>query len=87
MIGHRPDILKAMAQQKARFSIVPHNKHLSDIPEYDFGRLDFFWRCVLAGIGGLTTTSPEENIICGDSNYCYAELIHEFAHQLHLTGV
>ena len=87
MVGHRPDILKAMAQIKARFSIVPHNKHLSDIPEYGFGRLDFFWEIRARGIGGLTTTSPEENIICGYSNYCYAELIHEFAHQLHGWGL
>ena len=87
MVGHRPDILKAMAQIKARFSIVPHNKHLPDIPEYDFGRLDFFWEMRARGVGGLTTTSPEENIICGDSNYCYAELIHEFAHQLHHWGL
>ena len=87
MVGHRPDILKAMAQITARFSIVPHNKHLSDIPEYDFGRLDFFAEVRARGIGGLTTTSPEENIICGDSNYCYAELIHEFAHQLHGWGL
>ncbi len=87
MVGHRPDILKAMAQIKARFSIVPHNKHLPDIPEYDFGRLDFFWEMRARGIGSLTTTSPEENIICGDSNYCYAELIHEFAHQLHHWGL
>ena len=87
MVGHRPDILKVMAQNKARFSIVPHNKHLPDIPEYDFGRLEFFWEMRARGIGGLTTTSPEENIICGDSNYCYAELIHEFAHQLHGWGL
>ncbi len=87
MVGHRPDILKVMAQNKAHFSIVPHNKHLPDIPEYDFGRLDFFWEMRARGIGGLTTTSPEENIICGDSNYCYAELIHEFAHQLHGWGL
>ena len=87
MIGHRPDILKTMAQITARFSIVPHNKHLSDIPEYDFGRLNFFWEMRARGVGGLTTTSPEENIICGDSNYCYAELIHEFAHQLHHWGL
>ena len=86
MVGHRPDILKAMAQIKARFSIVPHNKHLPEIPEYDFGRLNFFWEMRARGVGGRTTTSPEENIICGDSNYCYAELIHEFAHQLHHWG-
>ncbi len=87
MVGHRPDILRAMAQNKARFSIVPHNKHLTDIPEYDFGRLNFFWEMRARGIGSLTTTSPEENIICGDRNYCYAEVIHEFAHQLHLSGL
>ena len=87
MVGQRPDILKAMAQNKARFSIVPHNKHLPDIPEYDFGRLNFFWEMRARGIGSWTTTSPEENIICGDSNYCYAELIHEFAHQLHGEGL
>ena len=87
MVGHRPDILKAMAQIKARFSIVPHNKHLPDIPEYDFGRLDFFWEMRARGIGGLTTTSPEENIICGYSNYCWAEVIHEFAHQIHDWGL
>ena len=88
MIGHRPDILKVMAQNKACFSIVPHNKHLSDIPEYDFGRVVFFVEVRARGINrGLTTTSPEENIICGDSNYCYAELIHEFAHQLHEWGL
>ena len=87
MVGHRPDILKAMAQIKARFSIVPHNKHLHEIPEVDFGRLNWFSEVRGRGAGGLTTTSPEENIICGDSNYCYAELIHEFAHQLHGWGL
>ena len=90
MVGHRPDILKAMAQNKARLSIVPNNKHLSDIPEYDFGRLDFFWDIRARGIGGLgalTTTSAEGSIICRDSNYCWGELIHEFAHQLHGLGL
>ena len=76
-----------MAQNKARFSIVPHNKHLPDIPEYDFGRLNFFWETRARGIGSRTTTAPEENIICGDPNYCYAEVIHEFAHQLHNEGL
>ncbi len=87
MVGHRPDILKAMAQRKARFSIVPHNKNLTDIPEYDWGRLNFFVEFRARGLGGLTTTSPEENVICGDSYYCYAEVIHEFAHQLHEWGL
>ena len=90
MVGHRPDILRAMAQNKARFSIVPHNKHLSDIPEYDFGRMDFFSDSRSRGIGGidaLTTTSAEESIICRHSNYCWGELIHEFAHQLHRLGL
>ena len=90
MVGHRPDILKAMAEIKARLSIVPNNKHLSDIPEYDFGRLDFFWDIRARGIGGLdalTTTSAEGSIICRHSNYCWGELIHEFAHELHGLGL
>ena len=87
MVGHRPDVLRAMAQNRARFSVVPHNKHLPDIPEYNFGRLNFFWEMRARGIGGQTTSSPEENIICGDRNYCYAEVIHEFAHQLHDYGL
>ena len=87
MVGHRPDILRAMAQNRARFSIVPHNKHLTDIPEYDFGRLDFFWEMRARGVGGRITSSPEENIICGDRNYCFAEVIHEFAHQVHDYGL
>ena len=87
MIGHRPDILRAMAQNRARFAIVPHNKHLPEIPEYDFGRLDFFWEMRARGVGGRITSSPEENIICGDRNYCYAEVIHEFAHQVHDYGL
>ena len=87
MVGHRPDILRTMAQNRARFSVVPHNKHLPDIPEYNFGRLNFFWEMRARGIGSHTTTAPEENIICGDRNYCYAEVIHEFAHQLHNEGL
>ena len=87
MVGHRPDILKAMAQIKARLSIVPNNKHLSDIPEYDFGRLDFFWDIRARGVGGHTTTSAEGSIICRDSNECWGELIHEFAHQIHHWGL
>ena len=87
MVAHRPDILKTMAHNRARFSIVPHNKHLSDIPEYDSGRLNFFWEIRARGVGGRITSSPEENIICGDRNYCYAEVIHEFAHQVHDYGL
>ena len=87
MVGHRPDILRAMAQNKARLSIVPNNKHISDIPEYDFGRLDFFWDIRARGVGGHTTTSAEGSIICRDSNECWGELIHEFAHQIHHWGL
>ena len=87
MVGHRPDILKVMAQNKARLSIVPNNKHISDIPEYDFGRLDFFADIRARGVGGHTTTSAEGSIICRDSNECWGELIHEFAHQVHGWGL
>ena len=87
MIRHRPDILRKMAENKARFSIIPHNKHMSDIPEKDAGRLNFFYDTRQRGSGGIVTTSAEDNIICGDRNYCSGEVVHEFAHQIHDYGL
>ena len=34
MIGHRPDILQAMAANRARFSIMAHTETIKEIPEY-----------------------------------------------------
>ena len=34
MLGTRPDILRALAKNKVRFSVIAHNEYTTDIPEY-----------------------------------------------------
>ena len=50
MIGHRPDVLTVMAARTVRLVIVPHNKHTSDMPESDTGRVGFFWELRRRGV-------------------------------------
>ena len=80
MIGHRPDALRTMAGKKARFVIVPHNKHTSDMPESNTGRLSFFWdvRHRAVHCRGCPIASNTEEAFIGK----YALPIHEFGHML-----
>ena len=93
MIGHRPDILQAMVQNKARFSIIPHTEIITDIPEYRSDpRPDFliFRERGWGGSEGATVTSSEENILHYSGNIYgkgYNVQIHEFAHGIHLLGL
>ena len=85
MIGHRPDILKATAQDRQRLSVLSVNESLGDLPEYEyFGNIGF----LIAGVRDAAcscgpTLASEENLFCSDSDYCYSFLIHEFTHTLH----
>ena len=85
MIGHRPDVLKIMAERTARFSIVPHNKHTSDMPESNTGRLSFFWdvRHRTAHCRGCPIASTTEENLIGNSS----SPIHEFGHLLQDWGL
>ena len=38
VIGHRLDVLKAMAEKKVRFSVIPYNSTSAQIPEIDLDR-------------------------------------------------
>ncbi len=92
MIGHRPDILQAMVQNKARFSIIPHTEIITDIPEYSSDpRPDFliFRERGWGGSEGATVTASEEGILHYSGSYGtgYNVLIHEFAHGIHLLGL
>ena len=92
MIGHRPDLLRTMAGNKARFSVIAHTEVITEIPEYRSDpRPDFLvyrergW----GGSEGATITSSEENILNypGPHSHGYNVLIHEFAHGIHLLGL
>ena len=85
MIGHRPDVLRVMAERTVRFSIVPHNKHTSDMPESNTGRLSFFWdvRHRTVHCTGCPIASTTEEDLIGKSS----SPIHGFGHLLQDWGL
>ena len=92
MIGHRPDVLRAMVSNRARFSVVAHTDIITEIPEYrDVGTPDFlaFWARGGGGSEGATVSSSEENILAfpGEAPQEYNVQIHEFAHGIHILGL
>ena len=92
MIGHRPDVLRAMVENKARFSVIPYTEMITEIPEYHINPTPDFLVYRYRGGGGsegATVTSSEENILAypGEASQEYNVLIHEFAHGIHLLGL
>ena len=88
MTEHRSDILKALAQDRIRFSIIAHNEMTSDIPELGKHlRPHFFYN--VRNRGGncpkcKTVFAEEESLV---NNHVYSVLIHEMAHSLHAQGL
>ena len=83
MIGHRSDILKALARNRIRFSIVGHNELTTDIPELRNLPLAFYENVRLrggAGGGGYGIAWAAEEHILGRWGYV---TIHEMAHEIH----
>ena len=85
MIGHRRDILKAIAQDRQRLPVLSINESMGNIPE--FTRLDSRIRFFMA-YGRDVVCSPckatvasEENLLCDPCSYSF--LIHEFTHTIH----
>ena len=94
MVGHRPDVLRAMVSNKARFSVVGHTELITEIPEYSEVTTPDFLVFNHRGWGGggsqgTTSTSSEEGILAypGKLYQGHTLLIHEFAHGLHLFGL
>ncbi len=89
MIGHRQNILQAMAEDGVRFSVMAHNELTTQIPEHSHLRPKFFNDHRSRGLGGQTTTCGEENLLNyqGDPYWTENVLIHEFAHTLHNIGL
>ncbi len=83
MIGHRTDILKALARNHIRFSIVGHNELTTDIPELRDLSPRFYQNVRLrggAGGGSYRTAWAAEEHILGRWGYV---TIHEMAHEIH----
>lgn len=93
MVGHRPDILKAMANNGTRLSVMAWNEYTTDVPEHRHLKPAVYWNRRARGLGA-TKSAPavscaEENILChpGDPYSTENICIHEFAHAIHSMGM
>ena len=89
MIGHRGDILQALAQSRARFTVMAYNEMITEIPEYSSFQPDFYWDKRNRGLGGWVASCGAENLLAypGDPYWAINVLIHEFAHTVHRIGL
>ena len=93
MIGHRPEVLRALGQNGARIAVMAHDEFTTDIPEHSDLIPDFYWDVRARGLGPnearLATSCGEENLLSyqGDPYSTENVLIHEFAHAIHLMGL
>ena len=90
MIGHRPDVLRAMVGNKVRFVVIGYTEMTTQIPEYSDLRPAFYYDRRVRGLAGHPAVScTEENLLDypGDTAPNGYQLIHEFSHIVHLTGL
>ena len=92
MIGHRPDIIRAMVGNKARFAVIAHTEVITEIPEYRSDpRPDFlvFRERGWGGTEGGTISTSEEDILNYPGSFAirYEALLHELAHGVHILGL
>lgn len=93
MIGHRPEILAAMAANKTRLAVMAYNEFTTDVPEHRHLKPRVFWDRRARGLGA-TLSAPavscaEENLLEHPNDPYFEECIciHEFAHAIHQMGM
>ena len=93
MIGHRPDVLAAIAKNKVRVAIMAPTEFTTDIPEHSDLRPREHWDKRARGLGATpvrpAVSCGEENLLCftGDPYAAENILIHEFGHVIHERGL
>jgi len=93
MIGHRPEILAAMAKNRTRFTVMAYNEWTTMVPEHSDLRPPEYWDRRARGLGATsarpTVSCGEENLLAMDGDPYATEniLIHEFAHAIHSMGL
>lgn len=94
LIGHRPDILKAMADNNTRLAVMAYNEYTTDVPEHKFlSTKAVFWNRRARGLGATrqapAVSCAEENLLCYPNDPYSTEniCIHEFAHAIHSMGM
>ena len=93
MIGHRQDILRALAKNNVRFAVMAHNELTTQIPEHSDLQPDYYWDRRARGLG---STPARPAVSCGEENLLNYQgdpylteniLVHEFAHAIHQMGL
>ncbi len=93
MIGHRKDVLGALAANRVRFAVMAHDELTTDIPEHSDLIPGFYWDRRARGLGPTrirpATSCGEENLLSfpGDPYATENILIHEFSHAIHEMGL
>jgi len=89
VIGHRPDILQALADRGVRMVIMAYNEYTTDLPEQANMTPKDYWDRRARGLGGRIVSGAEENLLAfpGDPYRTENILIHEFAHVIQGRGL
>ena len=93
MIGHRQDVLQALAENNVRFAVMTHNELTTQIPEHSDLQPDYYWDRRARGLGSTparpAVSCGEENLLnySGDPYSTENILVHEFAHAIHQMGL
>lgn len=96
MIGHRPDLIEAIAAGGVRMGVLASTEVVTDLPEYrnlyeEFPGTD--WNTRTRGLGATSyiplSSAAEENVLCWPEDVYRGEsiLVHEFAHTVHIMGL
>jgi len=93
MLEGRDDILRALARNRIRFTVMAYNEYTTQVPEHSDLEPPKFYDKRARGLG---STHDRPSVSCGEENLLRmpgdpykAEniLIHEFAHAIHDTGM
>lgn len=93
MVGHRPDVLAAIAGRNIRFVVMAPTEMTTDVPEHADLTPAAYWNRRARGVGATlqrpATSCGEENLLelPGDPYGTENILVHEFAHTVHEHGM
>ena len=93
MIGHRQDVLQALAKNNVRFAVMAYSELTTRIPEHSDLQPDYYWDRRARGLGSTparpAVSCGEENLLnySGDPYSTENILVHEFAHAIHQMGL
>ena len=74
MIGHRQDVLQALAGNNVRFAVMAHNELTTQIPEHSDLQPDFYWDRRARGLGS-TPARPAVRVVARKT-YSITKVIH-----------